>query len=251
MADPKLGIQLIVFGGRQNEDLQGVMADVAEVGYDAAEIGVNFVDDLGAEKVQACIDATGLAVCGIHGGYANYTDEAWLGRAIDFCQAINCGYLICSGVSDRETLDGYLESARAFNEVGRRVTDAGLTFCYHNHAWEFESYDGQKGIHALATAIDPALVQLNIDVYWVTIGGESPTDFIACYADRAGYYHFKDGSQGPNFIELGQGDVDLPAAREAALKAGAEWIVCEQDRTTLDPKESAAVSLAYLREIGF
>ncbi len=250
MAKPKLGVQLIVFGGRQDEDLKGVMADVAEVGYDAAEIGANFVDDLGADAVQACIDETGLAVCGIHGGYAMYTDADWVSRAIDFCKSIGCERMICSGVADNKTLGGYVESGAAFNEVGRRAVDAGLDFCYHNHAWEFETFDGEKGIHALIAATDPALVKLNIDVYWVHIGGEVPAEFIDRYNERAGYYHFKDGAPGPEFIELGQGEVDLVAAREAVMRYNASWITCEQDRTTLDPKESIAVSLAYLREIG-
>lgn len=251
MSKPKIGLQLIVFGGRQNQDLQGVMAAVAQVGYDAAEIGANFVDDLGVSAVRACIDATGLPVCGIHGGYGNYADPAWLDRAIDFCRGIDCGYLICSGVADRSSLQGYLEAAELFNAVGARVRDAGLTFCYHNHAWEFEEFDGQKGIHALAAATDPELVKLNVDVYWVTIGGEQPAEFIARYHDRVGYYHFKDGGPGPTFTELGRGSVDLVAAREAAMKYDPEWIVCEQDRSELAPEESIAISLAYLRQIGF
>jgi len=94
-------------------------------------------------------------------------------------------------------------------------------------------------------------VQLNIDVYWVTIGGEDPAEFIERYHERAGYYHFKDGAPGPTFTELGRGTVDLVAAREAALKYGAQWIVYEQDRTGLEPSEAVAASLAYLREIGF
>jgi len=44
--------------------------------------------------------------------------------------------------------------------------------------------------------------------------------------------------------------VDLVAAKEAALKCNPEWIVCEQDNTKLEPKESVAQSLAYLRKIG-
>lgn len=251
MAEPKLGVQLIVFAGKQNEDLQGVMASVAEVGYDAAEIGSNFVDEPGVDGVRACMEATGLAVCGIHAGYANYADAEWVGRAIEFCRAIDCGYLICSGVADRASLKGYIDSAELFNAVGARVREAGLTFCYHNHAWEFEEFDGQKGIHALAAATDPALVQLNVDVYWVTIGGEDPAEFIDRYHDRVGYYHFKDGAPGPSFIELGQGTVDLVSAREAAMKYDPKWIVCEQDRSQLDPRESITISLAYLRKIGF
>ena len=64
------------------------------------------------------------------------------------------------------------------------------------------------------------------------------------------YYHFKDGFQGPEFIELGDGEVDLVSAREAAMELDPAWIVCEQDRTELEPRESIARSLAYLRKIG-
>ena len=49
-----------------------------------------------------------------------------------------------------------------------------MTFCYHNHAWEFEELGGEKGIHRLIARTDPALVQPCVDLYWVHIGGENP-----------------------------------------------------------------------------
>jgi sugar phosphate isomerase/epimerase len=250
MAEPRLGLQLIVYGGRQDEDLGGVLEEVAEVGYDGVEIGSNFVDEVGPEAVTEALDATGLQLCGVHGGYAGYTDTAWVAQAIEFCKACNCEYLICSGVSDRSSLQGYLDSAPTFDAVGEQCRDAGLTFCYHNHAFEFDSFEGTKGIHALIGATDPDLMKLCVDVFWVHIGREDPAEFIARYGDRTGYYHFKDGFQGPEFIELGDGEVDLVSARQAAMKLDPAWIVCEQDRTELEPRESIARSLAYLRKIG-
>ncbi len=81
--------------------------------------------------------------------------------------------------------------------------------------------------------------------------------FIQQHADRCGYFHFKDGrkttnAEGktrPEFLELGTGDVDLKAAYAAALDAGAQWIVAEQDSTTLSPLESATVSRKYLLDV--
>jgi sugar phosphate isomerase/epimerase len=122
-------------------------------------------------------------------------------------------------------------------------------FCYHNHNWEFEAYDGVKGIHRLCELTDPDLMKLCVDVYWVHVGGEDPAEFIQRYADRAVYYHFKDGAPG-SFIELGDGEVDLPKALQAALACNPEWIVCEQDRTELEPKASITKSREYLRSIG-
>jgi sugar phosphate isomerase/epimerase len=97
-------------------------------------------------------------------------------------------------------------------------------------------------------------VKLNIDVFWVHIGGEVPAEFIARYSDRVGYYHFKDGEKtadGQTFIELGQGAVDLVAAREAALKHPLDWIICEQDSSQKEAKVSIRESFDHLKKIGF
>ncbi|MFQ6098924.1 MAG: sugar phosphate isomerase/epimerase family protein, partial [Armatimonadota bacterium] len=173
---------------------------------------------------------------------------------IQFLDAMNSKYLICSGVAQGDGIERYERAAQTFNKVGERCRQAGITFCYHNHAWEFEDLDGVKGIHRLCQLTDPQLVKLCIDVYWVHIGGEDPAEFIQRYADRAGYYHFKDGGPAeepgarPRFVELGRGTVDLPSAKDAALAAGADWIICEQDRTELDPSDSIRISRAYITE---
>ena len=70
-------------------------------------------------------------------------------------------YLMCSGVADQKSMAGYEQSAEVFNRVGRRCREAGIDFCYHNHNWEFTSFDGvaviggaftQKQANALAAA---------------------------------------------------------------------------------------------------
>lgn len=250
MSQAKLGLQLIVFGKQPQEDLPGVLADVAEVGYEGAEIGVLY-PELGTGAIVRAFQDSGLTLTGIHSGYADIADPAKVEDHIGFLQEASGRYLICSGVANNQSLAGFEASAEVFNEVGQKCQDAGLTFCYHNHAWEFTPLEGgQKGIHKLGELTRPDVVKFCIDVYWVHIGGENPAEFIARYADRAGYYHFKDGDQGPTFIELGQGAVDLPAARDAALKHGADWIICEQDRTDKEPKESITESFGYLKQIG-
>ncbi|MEN6302367.1 MAG: hypothetical protein ABFD96_06560, partial [Armatimonadia bacterium] len=77
--------------------------------------------------------------------------------------------------------------------------------------------------------------------------------FIARHADRAGYYHFKDGAgdfDSQTFIELGQGEVDLVGARDEALKHPMEWVIYEQDRVELEPRVAISRSRDYLKQIG-
>jgi sugar phosphate isomerase/epimerase len=255
MANATASVQLIVFGARNQSDLAGVLRDVAAAGFPAIEAG-NLFASHGEETTRQLLAETGLGISGAHFGYGDYADAAKLDAHIAYAKALGITNLMCSGVSDSKTIAGYKQSAQVFNEVGKKLADHGLTFHYHNHAWEFDDLGGANGMAILSQETDPALVKFNLDVFWLYYGGQDPVAFIRQHADRAGYFHFKDGRKvtgedgktRPEFLELGTGVVDLKAAYEAAVAAGAQWIVAEQDSTKLAPAESAAISRAYLRD---
>ncbi|NLC56311.1 MAG: sugar phosphate isomerase/epimerase [Armatimonadetes bacterium] len=245
MAQPRVGIQLILYGQRWQHDLAGVAREVAQAGYDGIETG-NLTAFYPAEQVRAILAETGLELMGIHLGYEDVADPTRLNAGLDFITAMGGSYLTCSGVGEIRGIETYTQAAATFNQAGHACRARGVTFCYHNHAWEFESLEGTQGIHHLLAHTDPAAVKLCIDLYWVYIGGEDPAQFIHRYADRVGYYHVKDGSPG-RFTDLGRGNVDLPAALEAALRTDADWLVYEQDQTDQEPFRSAIESRQYLR----
>lgn len=253
MSEP--GIQLIVYGPRNREDVGGVLREVAEIGFAGAETGNLFRQEGDPERVGRLFAETGLRLCGCHAGYAEYVDPARLAENLEYARALGARFLMCSGVGDRQRgLAAYREACRLFNQVGRQAQDAGVVFCYHNHAWEFEDREGaSSGMDVIVAETDPELVKFCIDVYWVHVGGEDPAAFIRRHAARGAYYHFKDGGRDadgrPYFTELGRGEVDLPAAFAAARETRPEWIVYEQDRTDRTPGESARESREYLRSI--
>lgn len=249
-----LGVQLLVHGERQREDLPGVLAEIKAAGYDGAEAGGDGRGLLPVDVLLARFRDAGLALSGLHVGYADCADEARLGDHIAFLKQAGSSFLICSGVSDLGSIAGYEASSETFNEVGRRCREAGLTFCYHNHAWEFRPLEGgRQGLYTLLERTCPELVKLNMDVFWLHIGGVDPSSFIAAHSDRAGYYHFKDGAGTPEsqtFVELGRGEVDLAGAADEARKHPWEWIVYEQDRCDLEPRLAVERSFSYLKRIG-
>jgi sugar phosphate isomerase/epimerase len=255
MATPTASVQLIVFGPRNQSDLPGVLREVAAAGFPAIEAG-NLFASHGEQTARQLLAANNLRISGAHFGYGDYADDAKLDAHIAYARAMGITNLMCSGVSDSKTIEGYKQSSRVFNEVGKKLADHGLTFHYHNHAWEFDDLGGANGMEILSQETDPALVKFNLDVFWLYYGGQDPVAFIRQHANRAGYYHFKDGRKvtgddgktRPEFLELGTGTVNLKAAYEAAQEIGAQWIVAEQDSTKLPPAESAAISRAYLRD---
>lgn len=255
MAEPTASIQLIVFGRRIQDDIAGVLRDVATAGFPAIEAG-NLFESYGEETARRLLRENNLQVSGAHFGYHEFSDAARLDRHFAYARALGVRNLMCSGVADSKTADGYKQTATLFNDIGKRAQDAGMVFHYHNHAWEFADLGGVNGMEILSAETDPTLVKFNIDVFWVFYGGKDPAAFITDHADRAGYFHFKDGrkvtdAEGkahPEFLELGRGDVDLKAAMAAARQIGAQWIVAEQDSTALPHLESVTISRHYMRD---
>ncbi len=251
MSNPTASVQLIVFGERNRDDIAGVLSDVTAAGFPAIEAG-NMFANYGEAETRRLLETNGLWVSGAHFGYDEYADPAKLEFNIAYCKAMGIKHMMCSGVADSKTAAGYRSSCALFNKIGARLSDEGLVFNYHNHAWDFDDLGGTTGMEIIAAETDPALVKFNIDVFWVWFGRRDPAEFIHEHAARAGYYHFKDGNRDPNgkpvFLELGRGSVDLKSAIAAAKAVGAEWIVAEQDRTELPHLESVTISRRYLRE---
>ena len=272
MAKPNVGCHLIVFRGRDREDLDGVLRDVQAAGYDGIE-GRIFFDGDGA-RTRAKLAEYGLVQWSLSSAYASLGE---IDRSIAYVNALGGKFIMVSGVGDHQTegLRAYEKAADLFNEVGRKCRAAGLQFCYHNHSWEFQTYDrrsGQEvpygteesvtGLERLYELTDPQLVKACVDVYWVQHGGRDPAEFLATYADRIGYPHLKDMRYlGPEprrrgrlqreeaeFVELGRGEVNFPAIWRVLEPLDLPWVVYEQDRSSLPPGEAAALSRRFLRE---
>ena len=248
-------VQMIIFGPRGQSDFSGVLNEVAQAGFAAIEAG-NLFKAHGEDVTRRLLDQYGVGVSGAHFGYGDFADGDKLRGHIAYAKSIGLKDLMCSGVSDSKSIEGYKQSARVFNQVGKQLVEEGLAFNYHNHAWEFDDLGGTNGMAIFDGETDPALVKYNLDVFWIYYGGLDPAAFIRAHPDRTGYFHFKDGRKvtdadgkmGPQFTELGRGDVDLKAAMQAAQQVGARWIVYEQDTTQLSSAESVTISRNYLRD---
>ncbi len=250
MAKAKVGIEVIVFQGREQKDMDGVLKECAEAGYSCVETGFIF-DKYTPEQMKGLCKKYNLEYAAGHGGYDTIADEKKLKKTIKDIKDTGGSYIICSGVAQGKDMERYKESARVFNRAGKIARDEGLIFCYHNHAFEFEMIDGAKGIHILGEETDPEFVKFNIDVAWVQIGGESPSKFIERYSNHAGYYHFKDAFIKDKdkiiWTELGKGDIELEPAYKMALSKGAKYIIYEEDVAQIDVNQAIRESREFLR----
>jgi sugar phosphate isomerase/epimerase len=58
--------------------------------------------------------------------------------------------------------------------------------------------DGRTALEYFANLLDPAVV-LEVDTYWVAVGGQGPVDILTELGDRVKFIHIKDGPLSQNF----------------------------------------------------
>jgi len=153
--------------------------------------------------------------------------------------------------SRRKSLDDYYKVAEEFNLMGEKCKNAGLTFAYHNHAFEFESIENKVPYDILLENTDPELVTMQLDLYWIVYGKCDPVDYFERYPGRFELFHMKDMSEGASMesTEIGRGTIDFEAIFEKKEKAGMRYFYLEQEAFQMDPFESIAISYNYLKNL--
>lgn len=250
MAKLDIALQMYTVRDEAKEDFVGTFKKVADIGYTAVELAGT--GDLPAAELKTVLDDIGLKPMGTH--VAIDALEKSLEENLAYYEALGVPFITCPYMPEERRKDGaaWRATAAALQAIGQKVVDAGFTFCYHNHSFEFERFDGQYGIDILFGATDANLVQSELDTYWVQHGGEVPAEYITKLSGRVPLIHLKDmlDDAGRSFAEVGEGILDWTAIFEAGGAAGAQWYIVEQDRCQRPPMESIRISLENLKKMG-
>jgi len=246
MAKPKVAVELYTLRRVvEQEGLETALRQIADAGYEGVESG-DLLASGEVEDVRGLFDRLGLRCAGVHLGYEQVADPD---SPLQFLEEMGSKYFIVSGVGNFKTkgMRAFEEAADLFNKAARAFASMGVVFCYHNHSFEFEEFDGVRGIDRLYELTDPKLVKLCLDTYWVRHGEDDPVAFVRKHLARIALVHFKDYRDG-EFAEVGEGEIDFAALLKELAKIDLEWITVEQDETTRPPSESIALSRRNLRE---
>jgi sugar phosphate isomerase/epimerase len=137
-----------------------------------------------------------------------------------------------------------------------------MSFCYHNHAFEFATEKGATLFQVMLEHTDPKLVAFELDVFWVSVAGLDPAEFLQKLAGRVPLLHLKDKAEGTAvmykesvpptaFKEVGSGVLDWPKVLRAAAAAKVAHYFVEQDQTPGDPVDSLRQSFGYLSKLSY
>lgn len=247
----KFGLQLYSVRDAASVDLLGTVSRAADMGYQGLQFAGFF--DTPAKDLKKVLDEKQISVAGTHTGLDALTGDK-LKETIAYNHEIGNDLVICPflGEEARSTRDDYKRTAEQFNKIGQTCKDNGLTFAYHNHNFEFDTFDGETGFDLLFGQTDPQLVKVELDCYWATFAGYKPESIIEQYGNRIVSLHIKDMKEengARRSIEIGSGTLDIKGLIEQGNKHGVDWFVVEQEQFDGDPMESAKVNIENLRKI--
>ena len=239
---PSLSLQLYSVRYAIDEDLPGTIRRVAETGYRQIESsyklfsrGPEFLDAVRANGLSSPTMTSPLIDADLDAVFAAATQ---MGATTVVETFVPEQFWTSEADVDR--------IAASLNTAAERAADHGLRGGYHNHWGELERRcGGTTALEALVDRLRPEVV-LEVDVYWVAVGGEDVLALLGRLADRVRFLHLKDGPVNRENLQqrpAGQGRLPFPEILDAApnLEAG----VVEFDEYDGDIFEGIATSLAY------
>lgn len=238
----KMGLQLFTIRDAMAKDPKATLKKAAALGYEDLETygygaDQNTFYGIAAADFRSFLRDINLTATSGHYDFAPLFDkpDADLNAYVDKCiigaHAIGQKYITWPWLSpDTRTLDHFKRLALKLNQIGERVTKAGLGFAYHNHDFEFTDHNGQNGYTIVMNETDASLVKLQMDLYWVMHSSKlTPLELFKLQPGRFVMWHIKDMDRVTrDYTELGNGTIDFSTILPHYKLAGLQYYFVEQ-----------------------
>ena len=285
----RLGVQLFTMASMAARDFDAALKLIAESGYSevelfgpypfsapetiaawapiAAQLGIGQTAYFGmtAQEVRARLEHYGLSAPSAHVDLP--TVRAQLDALAEAAHTLGHRYIVIPSARSEplDSLDDYRRLAAELNAIGARADALGLRFGYHNHGYEGAPIDGRVPYELLLDETDPALVTMELDLFWLIAGGGDPAAVLAAYPGRFALMHIKDMSEivrfsgrgqtpqewialFPQMRDAGAGVLDLPGILAQAHRSGVAHYFLERDLAA-DPAQTLQASYRALAAI--
>ena len=259
----KLGLQLYTVRAAMRQDLDGTLKRIAGIGYQELETygfdpeGLRYYG-LDAKAFAQRLKELNLTTPSGHYDLNRFVNTSvddlkrYMDRCIEGARAIGQSYITWPLIdADSRTLDKFKVVAERLNVAGEQAKKGDLQVAYHNHDFEFVDQKGQRGYDIIMKETDPALVKLQVDLYWLARASQSPNDLFRKAPGRFVMWHVKDVHKvSGDYTEVGNGTVDFTKIWPDAELAGLRHFFVEQGGNfTHDPIRSITDSAEYVTRV--
>lgn len=269
----RIAYSAITWGGN---DAQAI-ADIAGLGYKGIQLRANTFGPYKAKPsaLKEMLDQHHLALAMFSSGNVEI-DPAKEQSTIDmhvahasFVKALGGSAIQLTNSArpkDRlPTTDELKRLATVMNEIGRQTADLGIQAAYHNHMNQLG--ETPEEVEIIVQAMNPKYVKLELDIAHYKQGGGQPEKAVKQYKDLIYAVHLKDtmsplpgrgtadkpgNPKAYKFVELGRGNVDVPAVFKALSDIKFRgWGVIELDAVPEPDKtalQCAEINKAYITQ---
>lgn len=234
------------------EDFSESLKKVADIGYRTVQI--SGVCPYEPEWLRGRLAETGLSCVITHTNQDRIADETQ--QVIADHAVFGCDYIGVGSMPGQLRHPGDYDSfVERFRPAGEAIAAAGKRLMYHNHHFEFmKAPNGKLYLEKLMEDFAPEALGFTLDTYWVQFGGGDPAAWLDRLSGRVPCIHLKDMACvdfEQHMAPVGEGNLNWPRILAAAEKAGAKYLLVEQDDCYgEDPFDCLRRSYQFLRAAG-
>jgi sugar phosphate isomerase/epimerase len=251
-----MGIQVYSVKGFET-DVPGSLKALADDGYVSLELA-NYNNTTGLvagykpAEFAALVKTYGMEVISSHArAKFDVKDEAgtlaaW-GKLFDDHKIMGCKYVVFPMNMWAGTVTGLKAECDLMNKIGNEANKRGIKFGYHNHNMEFATVADTKQLYEdfLIANTDPNKVFFEMDVYWITIGGQDPVAYLKKYPKRFQALHIKD-----EYVVGESGKINYQAIFKQFYKNGHNvWFVEMEGKMTKEEREKSMAMMEAMKNV--
>lgn len=244
-----LGVQLWSVREDMKKDARGTIEAIAKMGYKEVEPfgydpATSQIFGMHHSEFDKLLKDNGLAAPSSHFGFNLDSYDAGKKELTDMAKkaintAANAGqkYIICPYIVE-EQRPKMPELVKMLNAAGQYAKQAGIKLGYHNHDFEFKiSLDGRLMYEWILQEVDPKLLVMEMDIYWVNFAWQDPLDWFKKYPGRFQLCHVKDlaKTEKRETIEVGDGVIPFADIFKQRQKAGFRYYIIELENYVTTP----------------
>ncbi|MFM1913710.1 MAG: hypothetical protein RIR51_1553 [Bacteroidota bacterium] len=254
-----IGAQAYTFREHFPKDVVKTLDIIQEMGIVELETGTQkgYTE---AEFKQLCLDR-GITIPSTGCGFDELANDPM--AIVKKAKALGAKYVMCAWIGHERNnfnIEDAKRAVKVFNEGGKVLAENGLTFCYHDHGYEFGKYEDGTLLDYIIKNTNPEYVSFEMDVLWTLHGGGpgAPEKYLKKYPTRFKLMHVKDlrkgvvgdlsgGTPAENDVPVGTGQGNWKTIIKLAKKNGIEHLFIEDE----SEKELINVpkSIEYLKSL--
>lgn len=252
-----LGIVSYTYRKSFDKDVAATLDTIKRMGITNLEFSNLFKRT--AKEIRQLLDERGMRCTSFGVSYGDLVDNT--AEVAENAKTLGASFVRVAWIPHEgpATAELMKKAADDFNKAGKFLKENhNLTFCYHNHGYEFVPYEKGTLFDYFAANTNPAYVSFELDVVWAHMPGYDPAALIKKYPSRFKLMHVKDVRKGvkgdasghidtDSNVALGTGQINIAAIIKAAKKSGIQYYYIEDESNAVNSQ--VPLSLAYLKKL--